>query len=74
MLRLTHKLRYRPKPRHWRRNSLKLKGFFMERVYTIPLRNVKKKVKKGLSELLELSEKYKTSLFKHMKAEEVKAR
>lgn len=54
------KLRYRPKPRHWRRNSLKLeRGFSWKEFIQFHLETQKKS--KGLLELLELSEKYKTS-------------
>ena len=55
------KLRYRPKPRHWRRNSL---------VYTIPLRNVKE-VKRTIRAPRAIRE-IKIFLTKHMKASEVK--
>ena len=54
------KLRYRPKPRHW----------IMERVYTIPLRNVKE-IKRTIRAPRAIRE-IKIFLTKHMKASEVK--
>ena len=57
------KLRYRPKPRHWRRNDLKIQGCLIwhKNQKELMLFHLEKlKTLKELSELLELSEKFKT--------------